>query len=144
MTSSNIHGFVWSSFWIHQKTIAQGPTPLRESTWFLSSALTWHLAERGSSPASILQKRLPQPTCHRLPVLTVPRPGVSVDQTYLELTARKFEVPEEQGTYVGINTALTEKAPSKQIKQKTQTKRFGANSGHSSMWLWVTTGLKAT
>ena len=53
----------------------------------------------------------------------------------MELTARKFEAPEEQGTYVGINTALTEKAQAKQIKEKAQTKWFGANSGHSPIWL---------
>lgn len=36
-----------------------------------------------------------------------------VDQTYPEQSARKFEVPEEQGTYLNVNTALTDKAQAK-------------------------------
>jgi len=48
------------------------------------------------SPEETPTTHLPQAAC-----LPIPSPGVTVDQKYLELTARKLEVPEEQGTYEG-------------------------------------------
>lgn len=56
--------FIWS--WLNERT----------RLFFFS--LNAACIGEGSSSASILQKWLPQPTCHRLPVLTVPNPGVSV------------------------------------------------------------------
>lgn len=50
---------------------------------------------------------------HRLPVITVPSTEMTVDQTYLDESARKFEIPEKQGTYLDVNTVLTDKEHAK-------------------------------
>lgn len=40
---------------------------------------------------------------------------MTADQTYLEQSARKFDMPEKKGTYLDVNTVLTDKV---QVKKK--------------------------
>lgn len=98
-------------------TITQGPTSLsglalmKIHDFFHQASCS--ICQRGSPHLPPIPRSGSHNPLHRLPVLTVLSTEMTVDQTYLEQSARKLEVPEKHGTYLDVNTVLTEKAQAK-------------------------------